>query len=234
MKFDESKLADLPLETRRLVLRAIAEAAAHGITLQVATGDPVRRSEAARLAGQASARARLLRFGSANPRTNRERTVHVPVNETGTTCERIVNGSFPSNAIPLARASEISDLQISEIREDQRESAREAPPSKAAKNKAATPKAPAWRRVPPTWIPNEQHRQIASDRCVPFELELAKFRDHEFGSPKRDPDATFRNWLRSARPGPTPHSAAPLPPVNGHKIRYSTPAEIYRALGREA
>lgn len=58
----------------------------------------------------------------------------------------------------------------------------------------------AWRRVPSTWAPNEEHREIARKRKVDFETELASFRDYDFDKPKRDPDATFRNWLRRARP----------------------------------
>lgn len=57
-----------------------------------------------------------------------------------------------------------------------------------------------WRRVPENWAPNEAHRALAASRNVTLELEVAKFRDHEFASAKSDADATFRNWLRQARP----------------------------------
>lgn len=57
-----------------------------------------------------------------------------------------------------------------------------------------------WRRCPESWKPNEQHEQLARERGVDLALELAKFRDHDFSAPKADPDATFRNWLRSAKP----------------------------------
>jgi hypothetical protein len=234
MRIDESALADLPLTLKRRIVQTMAEAAAHGVVLRIDTGGP-RRSEKARLAGQASARARLLRNGSADPRSNREPgvpktgtkrelNVNSEFTNLGTKRELSVNSEFTVNATtPPGPPSQISDLQRS-----QRESAREAPKPKAA---AKTPKAVAWRRVPAGWEPGDQHRAIAAECCVPFELELAKFRDHEFSAPKRDPDATFRNWLRSAR-RPAPYSAAPLPAPA--KIKYSTPAEIYRALGREA
>lgn len=65
----------------------------------------------------------------------------------------------------------------------------------------------AWRRVPAHWAPNDAHRKLATDRGVDFGLELSKFRDHEFKTPKTDPDAAFRNWLRGAHPmrgGPVP------------------------------
>lgn len=55
-------------------------------------------------------------------------------------------------------------------------------------------------KPPADWQPTDAHRAIARERGVDFELELAKFRDHEFATPKSDYDATFRNWLRSATP----------------------------------
>lgn len=41
---------------------------------------------------------------------------------------------------------------------------------------------------------------MATALGVDLELEMAKFRDHQFRDPRTDPDATFRNWLRNARP----------------------------------
>lgn len=49
--------------------------------------------------------------------------------------------------------------------------------------------------------------QIARELGVDLKLELANFRDHEFKDPKSDPDATFRNWLRRARPAGRPGRA---------------------------
>jgi hypothetical protein len=80
--------------------------------------------------------------------------------------------------------------------------------------------------VPEAWQPSPEHRQIARDLRIPFDLELAKFRDHEFTVPKRDPDATFRNWIRNAKPS----AALPPPPPNGHK--FATMAEIDRLMGQ--
>lgn len=57
-----------------------------------------------------------------------------------------------------------------------------------------------WRRVPEGWNPTLAHVNLARERGVDIALELAKFRDHEFAQPKSDADATFRNWLRAARP----------------------------------
>ncbi|GMV19127.1 MAG: hypothetical protein AMXMBFR56_73510 [Polyangiaceae bacterium] len=55
--------------------------------------------------------------------------------------------------------------------------------------------------MPSDWHPNLEHARIATALGVDFELELAKFRDHYFRDPRSDADATFRNWLRNARPG---------------------------------
>lgn len=81
-------------------------------------------------------------------------------------------------------------------------------PTGGARETAKSRKAPArrWRRVPESWEPTVDHRQIASNLRLDFALELAKFRDHEFANPKQDADATFRNWLRAAKPagGPAP------------------------------
>lgn len=55
-----------------------------------------------------------------------------------------------------------------------------------------------WTRAPEDWKPNDGHRALAAERQVAFDEELAKFRDHEFKSPKTDADAAFRTWLRNA------------------------------------
>lgn len=55
-------------------------------------------------------------------------------------------------------------------------------------------------KPPADWQPTDAHRAIASERGVDFSLEVAKFRDHEFATPRSDYDAAFRNWLRSATP----------------------------------
>jgi hypothetical protein len=67
-----------------------------------------------------------------------------------------------------------------------------APPAPLDKGRAS-------RRCPPDWEPSEQHREIAAEEGVDFDRELAKMRDHEFANPRKDWDATFRNWLRSSR-----------------------------------
>ena len=57
-----------------------------------------------------------------------------------------------------------------------------------------------WRFVPKGWEPNDAHRQLAQTLGLDLNGEAAKYRDHEFKDPKSDPDRTFSNWLRNARP----------------------------------
>jgi hypothetical protein len=80
------------------------------------------------------------------------------------------------------------------------------------KTKVKRVRAARWRRCPDGWEPSDEHRQIARERGVSIDAEVAKFRDHDFNAPKSDADATFRNWLRNARPAPhqVPDRAAGL------------------------
>lgn len=90
------------------------------------------------------------------------------------------------------------------------------------RTEASTPKrarkharvASRWTRVPGTWQPNDEQRALAAKRGVDFDLELEKFRDYDFSKPKSDPDATFRNWLRTAKP-----TRAPAPGLFEHAER---------------
>ena len=66
---------------------------------------------------------------------------------------------------------------------------------KPPRAKRATP-------LPEDWQPNEAHLALAVERGVNAGEELEKFRDWAAanGATKKDWDATFRNWLRNARP----------------------------------
>lgn len=59
-------------------------------------------------------------------------------------------------------------------------------------------------RLTDEWTPNDAHRSLAAERGVSIDFELSKFRDWAAsnGAAKKDWDATFRNWLRNARPTP--------------------------------
>lgn len=63
---------------------------------------------------------------------------------------------------------------------------------------AARTKSRRWSRVPKDWQPKPDHAGLAMDLGVPLDEEAAKFRDHEFRTPKSDADAAFRNWLRES------------------------------------
>jgi hypothetical protein len=94
------------------------------------------------------------------------------------------SSGFPSDSALLAASSLRSDPE---------------PADSFSHVGAAKPKR-RWRRVPAEWEPTDDHRSIARERGVDFELELSKFRDHEFATAKSDANGTFRNWLRNARP----------------------------------
>jgi hypothetical protein len=55
-----------------------------------------------------------------------------------------------------------------------------------------------WRRVPADWAPNAEHERLAKDLRVDLPKQLAIFRDHEFRSPRSDPNAAFRTWIRKS------------------------------------
>jgi hypothetical protein len=66
------------------------------------------------------------------------------------------------------------------------------------KTQAKQPRPARWKRVPETWQPTASHRELAAELGVNFDLELAKFRDHDYRVTKTDADAAFRTWLRNA------------------------------------
>jgi hypothetical protein len=69
-----------------------------------------------------------------------------------------------------------------------------------------------WTRFPQDYAPSADDRSVAADRGVDFELEFAKIRDHEFHTPRKDPSATLRNWLRNARATGQPRQQLALAP----------------------
>lgn len=71
----------------------------------------------------------------------------------------------------------------------------------------ATAGKPATKRaslLPADWQPTEAHRTLAAERGVSILEEADKFRDWcaSTGATKKDWPATFRNWIRNARPTP--------------------------------
>ena len=63
-------------------------------------------------------------------------------------------------------------------------------------------RARASRRCPSTYQPSDDLLVWSVSQGHPadlIEVELPKFRDHEFRSPRSDWDAAFRNWLRTSK-----------------------------------
>jgi hypothetical protein len=92
------------------------------------------------------------------------------------------------------------------------------PPDRLGAPRKRRSRVGTWRRVPEDWQPTDEHRALASGLRVSFELELAKFRDHEFAAARKDANAAFRNWLRAARPAPiaaVSRAQQPRQPDNG-------------------
>lgn len=59
-------------------------------------------------------------------------------------------------------------------------------------------------QLPDDWTPTDAHRTLAVERHVDCDLEADKLRDWAAskGESRKDWDATFRNWLRNAKPDP--------------------------------
>lgn len=74
-----------------------------------------------------------------------------------------------------------------------------------------------WTRVPAEWQPSDEHRALARELGVSLDVELAKFRRYTFDKPKKDPDATFQNWLQRAPQFNAPgKQQGPRQPNAGH------------------
>lgn len=78
------------------------------------------------------------------------------------------------------------------------------------------------KKLPDDWRPSEAHALLAAERRVDLTEEAAKFRDWcaANGTTKKDWEATFRNWIRNARPSanvtplrPDDQGRIPLPPL---------------------
>jgi len=132
-------------------------------------------------------------------------------------CSENVLGGAPTHALSLISSG--SDLSPDSSALSASSEGPDPLGARVAKPKKSGSK--RWRTVPADWQPTDEHREIAAARGVDFELELAKFRDYEFNVPKSNATATFRNWLRSARPTVTPYAAhrvpAPRQPDSGYQ-----------------
>lgn len=80
--------------------------------------------------------------------------------------------------------------------------------------KSATKKA---EQLPADWQPSEAHQRLAVERSIDIVEEAAKFRDWcaANGATKKDWEATFRNWIRNARPSTNVRPMRPGVPAEG-------------------
>ena len=103
-------------------------------------------------------------------------------------------------------------------------------PQKRVAKAPPKPKVVRWRRVPEDWNPKADHQTIAAQMGISLTLEAQKYRDHEFATPKTDPDATFRNWLRNAKPAVKPVRNGFQPPGPRTKLLADgSEAELYES-----
>jgi hypothetical protein len=110
------------------------------------------------------------------------------------------------------RHADNADSQQSKPRSAQADTDTEADSETPSGSPPIAPKrgrSSAWRRFPKDWEPSDEHRKLAADLRVNMELELEKIRDFDFARPRRDPDAVFRTWLRTAadRAGSSPRAS---------------------------
>ncbi len=97
--------------------------------------------------------------------------------------------------------------QATEWRLDQPPSEHDQPPAVASTGEPSVEpsvKKKAAHRLPDNWEPSNAHRLQAQMRGVDADYEAAKFRDWCLSNDARKSDweATFRNWIRNARPEP--------------------------------
>jgi hypothetical protein len=129
-------------------------------------------------------------------------------NAGGTRSERVPSSPAESLGIsngtpPATRARKILDPKILVLEEEGIKS------PKASPSPEAKPRPARARLCPPTWQPDLRHAALATELRIDLAAEVEKFRDYEFGVPKSDWDATFRNWLRNAGTKPRPRSRQP-------------------------
>lgn len=184
------------------------------------------RSEAGRRGGRKSAEVRRETNGTAQPRSklepNAEANQLASPKQSPEANSGLVPNQGPDPSSPLGLSSPDSSgfpsdsglLAASSLNPDPE-------PAESFSHVGATKPKRRWRRVPADWEPTDEHRAIARERGLDFELELAKFRDHEFATAKSDASGTFRNWLRNARPTVTALAFPnrPAPGSNFERLR---------------
>jgi len=85
-----------------------------------------------------------------------------------------------------------------------------APDPPKPKARERKPRQAQWSRFPADFEPDESHRKLAAELGLDLQQQLLEIRDHQFKSPKSDPAATLRTWLRNV-PKFSPAPRSPLP-----------------------
>jgi hypothetical protein len=120
-----------------------------------------------------------------------------PEAEVAATLEPFANSSAALDSAPIAHRKP-TDRGVQSGLPSRARAASSSAPSSASAEASTAGTHRGWRRVPPSWEPNDDHRKLANELNLIVDNELAMFRDHEFAKPKKDADATFSNWLRRA------------------------------------
>ena len=103
------------------------------------------------------------------------------------------------------------------------------PAAQRSRARIAKPRPRRWTRVPDDWAgPNSGHQALASELRVNLAVELPKFRDHEYRTPKSDADAAFRTWIRNAA------VFNPARPAGPHRLQTAVEVALARVAENEA
>ncbi|WP_313444527.1 hypothetical protein [Brevundimonas sp.] len=102
-------------------------------------------------------------------------------------------------------------------------------PSEANASSGQRAKARATRRCPSSWAPSPADVQVAESlgfTSGEIERELATIRDTEFGTPRSDWSATFRNWFRREAKHRKPRNVRP----DRHAAQHDHLSAVARAM----
>ncbi len=192
-----SALSELPIEVTRigmprLIERGVVTIRDNQLVLpRFLEAQESRQSDAQRQRESRAKRALLADASQAAVRAAASAGIDVTIRDH-TTSQDVTDCHTESHAVTNGH-SVLSSAQPSLT-----SSAEQEHPSGVGARAPKPAKSPRWRRVPADWVPNETDLAKARELGVNVELELERFRDHEFDKPKSDADATFRNWTRTA------------------------------------
>jgi hypothetical protein len=136
----------------------------------------------------------------------------------------VTGGDNPSHAI--TRRHTLSQHVTQSRAETEQKQSRES--TRAGKPREPKPKSEpkSWSRFPKDFVLTEDLLQLARDWSLDPALEHAKILDHEFKPPRKDPAATWRNWIRNSKNGIPPQKSANDPQSTARQA--TTAAEIAR------